>query len=121
VNVFLRGILASIPAGVAVLGRALDVQAWNHRCEDLWGLRADKVAGKRFVDLDIGLPVQALRAPIELALAGKDGESPVTLQATNRRGRDIHCTVTCMPLNAADAEVVGVIVMMDAQGDGVRG
>lgn len=45
-NVFLQSILASIMIGVIVVDREGRVLIWNHRAEDLWGLRADEVRGQ---------------------------------------------------------------------------
>ena len=69
--------------------------AWNHRAEDLWGLRADEVRGKNFLNLDIGLPIEQLRRPIRACLNGDAECSEATVEATNRRGkpsvpRDVH-------------------------------
>ena len=67
------------------------VRKWNHRAEDLWGLRADEVLRKNFLNLDIGLPVERLGHPIRACLAGEAEVLDVTLDATNRRGRPIRC------------------------------
>jgi two-component system, chemotaxis family, CheB/CheR fusion protein len=113
VNSYLESILASMRGGVVVLDRELLVQIWNHRAEDLWGLRADEVRGKHFMNLDIGLPVDQLRQPIRNCLAGEGANQQVTLSATNRRGRTIECIVTCAPLISAAGENRGVILLME--------
>ncbi len=56
VNAYLEAILTSLRGGVVVLDRELLVRIWNRQSEELWGLRADEVRGKNFLNLDIGLP-----------------------------------------------------------------
>ena len=58
-NAFLEAILTSLRAGVAVVDRDLQVQVWNQRAEDLWGLRRDEAVGQHFLNLDIGLPTDS--------------------------------------------------------------
>ena len=113
VNAFLESILTSIRRGVVVLDRDFEVQVWNSHAEDLWGLRADEVMGRSFLNLDIGLPVERLKQPIRKAMLAGDGAVEVSLDATNRRGRPITCTVTLGPLTGGDKEIRGVILLMD--------
>jgi two-component system CheB/CheR fusion protein len=112
VNTFLESILASFRGGVVVLDRDLVVLVWNHKAEDLWGLRAEEVRERHFLNLDIGLPVSELRHTIKACLAGEE-TSEVVLDAVNRRGRPIRCQVTCTPLLAPGKEVRGVIMLME--------
>ena len=63
VNDFLETILTSLGIGVAVLDRQQRVQVWNHRAEDLWGLREDEAVEHHFLSLDIGLPAEPLAGP----------------------------------------------------------
>jgi two-component system, chemotaxis family, CheB/CheR fusion protein len=113
VNAFLETILASMGLAVAVLDARQTVRVWNRHAEDLWGLRVDEAAEQHFLGLDIGLPVDQLRASIRAALQGADGRSEVTLEATNRRGRSISCVVTTLPLVVGADEVTGVILLME--------
>jgi two-component system CheB/CheR fusion protein len=115
-NAFLSSILANLRAGVAVIDREMDVLIWNERSEDLWGLRADEVRGHNFLKLDIGLPVAQLRPAIRAILAAESRFQQVTLDATNRRGRKVRCTVTCTPLDgAAGTPMRGTILVMEAK------
>jgi two-component system CheB/CheR fusion protein len=91
------------------------VLVWNHRAEDLWGLRADEVRDRHFLNLDIGLPVGQLRQPIKDCLAG-DGGAGVAIEAINRRGKPIRCRVTCTPLFGPGKEARGVILLMEEVG-----
>jgi two-component system CheB/CheR fusion protein len=109
VNVYLEVILASLRDAVVVVDRGLHVKLWNEQAEDLWGLRPEEVRGKALLDLDIGLPVQELRQPLEAALNG-GGEREVDLEAVNRRGKRVQCRVRCSPLKGKG--VHGVILLM---------
>jgi two-component system CheB/CheR fusion protein len=113
VNAFLESILAGFRGGVVVVDRNLVVLVWNHKAENLWGLRADEVKDRSFLNLDIGLPVGELRQPIWNCLAGKDGPPQVTVGAVNRRGKPIRCQVTCTPLAGPGKEAHGVILLME--------
>lgn len=111
VNSFLKSILASLDSGVVVLDRDLRVAVWNHKAEDLWGLRFDETDGARFLNLDIGLPVRDLRQIVRAGLTEKVSHE-MTLTATNRRGRAISCQVTCTPLMDGEKGNLGVILLM---------
>jgi two-component system CheB/CheR fusion protein len=114
VNAFLESILGSFHAGVVVVDAELRVQAWNDRAADMWGLRADEVDGHHLLNLDIGLPVAALRDPIRACLAGEQpGE--LLLDATDRRGRAITCAVTFAPLWGTHEDTKGAIVLMEGK------
>jgi two-component system CheB/CheR fusion protein len=89
------------------------VLVWNQQATDLWGLRPAEAQGCHFLNLDIGLPVEKLREPIRACLSG-EARIQVVLDATNRRGRAIKCTVTCSPLDTAGtAAPRGAILLME--------
>jgi two-component system CheB/CheR fusion protein len=116
VNLFLGTILGSLRVGVIVINRDHAIQSWNHRAEDLWGLRSDEVEGQRLFDLDIGLPVAELRDAVRGCLTGKDDYREIITAALNRRGRSIVCRVICTPLmDGADRQGV-VLLMEEAEG-----
>ena len=111
-NAFLGSILGSLRDGVVVVDKDLLVRAWNNRAEDLWGVRADEVQGKNFMNLDIGLPLDELRHSIRACLSGEIPYQELMLDATNRRGRAIKCRVICTPMTSRDA-ITGVILVME--------
>lgn len=113
VNAFLETIMTSMGVGVALIGRQLEIKAWNTRAEDLWGLRAAEVAGLNLLSLDIGLPVERLKTPVRAALAGQRESGRVELEATTRRGRAIVCAVTVLPLRLGTGEIAGAIILME--------
>jgi len=114
-NSFFESILAGVRSGVVVVDRELHVLAWNHRAEDFWGLRSDEVRGQNFLNLDIGLPVERLRASLRACIAGESDAAEMLLAATNRRGRAISCKVTVSPLIGGGKDVRGAILLMDEQ------
>jgi two-component system CheB/CheR fusion protein len=116
-NSLLRTILGGLRAGVAVVDRDLNVVLWNDRAEDLWGLRADEIQGRHFLNLDIGLPVEQLRTAIRACVAGDAPQERIVLDARDRRGRSFRCAVTCSPLADHNREIRGAIVLMDSHNE----
>jgi two-component system CheB/CheR fusion protein len=114
-NGFLESVLTGVRSGVAVLDRELHVIAWNHRAEDLWGLRPDEVRNQNFLNLDIGLPADQLRPGIRACLTGESDHTETVLAATNRRGKPISCKITGTPLLGSNRERRGVILLMEEQ------
>ncbi|PSF37848.1 chemotaxis protein CheR [Aphanothece hegewaldii CCALA 016] len=116
VNTFLSSILGSMRGGVVVIDRDLRILIWNDKAEDLWGLRADEVQGKYFLNLDIGLPVDPILQPIRNCLASLSYEpEEVILNAINRRGKAIKCRVTFTPLVDNRQTIQGAILLMEEQ------
>src|SRR5205085_12473598 len=111
-NTFLESILACFHGGVIVVNRNMEVLVWNHRAEDLWGLRNGEVRDRHFLNLDIGLPVEKLRQPIRACLAG-EGSPEVDVDAVNRRGKHIRCRISCTPLFGPGREIRGTILLME--------
>jgi two-component system CheB/CheR fusion protein len=113
-NEFLRAVFASLRGGVAVVDQQLRVKVWNHRAEDLWGVRSEEAIDKRVTDLDIGLPVEKVKPLITNTFKGNGDSSQVTLAATNRRGKSIDVRITVTPLiEPEQKQTQGVILMME--------
>ncbi|HET8633880.1 MAG TPA: CheR family methyltransferase [Gemmatimonadales bacterium] len=112
-NAFLESVLGSLSGGVAVVDREMRILGWNGHSEEMWGLRGDEVRGEHLLNLDIGLPLDQLRAPIRACLTDEESRATVTVDAINRRGRPFKCHVTCSPLSGGDHEVRGVILLME--------
>jgi two-component system CheB/CheR fusion protein len=113
VNAYMSSILTSLRVGVVVLDREARVRVWNHKAEDLWGLRRDEAEGQRLPALDIGLPVHQLVAGVHAVLDGGSAGEPVVLDCTNRRGRAIRCRVSCVPLMGAGGDLRGAVLLME--------
>ncbi len=114
-NVFLGGILRSVPLAVIVLDEQLQVELWNDVAADLWGLRADEVNGKHFFGLDIGLPVEQLKQPIAALMRHGDQRVDAQIDAMNRRGRQIRLHVQCVSIGSG-GQGKGVIILMQELG-----
>ena len=112
-NVFLETILTSMGMGVAVLDRDQHIRVWNAHAEELWGARAGEVRGHHILSLDIGLPLDRLRAGMRGALAGGQPRIEELVTATNRRGRAIRCRVTILPLSTDGQPPSGSILLME--------
>jgi two-component system, chemotaxis family, CheB/CheR fusion protein len=113
-NSFLESILTSLRGAVVMLDRDLQIHKWNHRAEDMWGLRAEEVLHRNFLNLDIGLPVEQLKPPVKACLSQEAEFLEVTLDSTNRRGKRITVKVTCTQLRHRDGgEPTGVILVME--------
>jgi two-component system CheB/CheR fusion protein len=113
-NAFLECVFTSLKGGVVVVNHDFQVQIWNQKAQDLWGLRSEEAVGQNFLNLDIGLPVEQLRRPIRDSLTLSEGNAvEVMLDAVNRKGRNITCRVTCTPLMSSDHKAQGVIVIME--------
>jgi two-component system CheB/CheR fusion protein len=110
---FLESILASLHTVAVVIDPNFNILMWNAAANELWGLRDDEVQGRSFLLLDIGLPVEQLRAPIRSVLSGRSAFQGVVLKATNRRGKAIQCRITCTPLVGAEQDTQGVILLME--------
>jgi two-component system CheB/CheR fusion protein len=112
-NAFLKSVLASLRSGAIVINENLNILVWNHRAEDLWGLREDETKGQSLLTLDIGLPVHQLRPILRACLSGEADHKEILLDATNRRGKPIKCRIACTPLLAPDNHRHGAILLMD--------
>ena len=113
VNTFMEQIMANLQLGVAVLDKDLRVQLWNKRAVDLWGVQAHETIGQPLLGLDIGLPLAELANPIEKCLNGGDGFQELTVQATNRRGKNFTCRVQCTAMGVLGG-APSVILLMEA-------
>ena len=97
-----------------MVDRDLRVHKWSHRAEDMWGLRSDEVLQKNFLNLDSGLPVDKLKAPVRACLTEEQDKDFVelTLDAVNRRGKPIRIRVTCTPLTGRTGEPPRAVILV---------
>jgi two-component system, chemotaxis family, CheB/CheR fusion protein len=117
VNSFLDTILSTIGLAVAVVDRNQRVQIWNGKARELWGVTPEEAEDEHLLSLDIGLPLDKLRAQLGATLGGESQREEVVLDATNRRGKPFQCRVTFIPLGGGgDGNIPGVIMMMEAVG-----
>ncbi|MCG5431031.1 PAS domain S-box protein [Mycobacterium sp. MYCO198283] len=110
---FVDALSNSVHFGMIVVDRAMRVQLWNRRCEDLWGLRASEAVGRMLADLDIGLPLDDVRPLIGNAFVDPHGLGTAEVDAVNRRGRTIRVAVTCNGFGPTDGAVDGALLFID--------
>ena len=113
VNAFLEAILTTLRGGVIVLNRDLQVQIWNNKSQDLWGVRAEEAQGQPFLSLDIGLPIDQLLPAVRACLLDRSAPQELTVPARNRRGQAIECKVIITPLTGVEDAVHGVILLVE--------
>ena len=111
VNAFLETVLTSLKTGVVVVDADQRVQVWNEQVEGMWGLRASEAEGQHLMSLEIGLPVEKLKAPIRAVLSDDGGRQVLELEAVNRLGKQVICRVTAMPLAVAGGAPGAVLLM----------
>jgi len=114
---FLEGVLTSVAAAVIVLNDNLIVRSWNFGAQDMWGLRPDETVDRPFFDLEFGLPTSQMRAFVEKCLKTGERSERLELDAVNRVGRGIACSVDCSPLNGRVHEGV-VLLIEELSGEG---
>ncbi len=112
-NAFLGTVLTTLRAAVVVINQELKIMVWTRRAEDLWGIRGDEAVGQHFLNLDIGLPTEALRPVLRQALAGTDEPAVLSVAAVNRRGRPVTVRVVCSSLRGADSTITGAVLVME--------
>jgi two-component system CheB/CheR fusion protein len=99
--------------GIVVVDHDLKVLLWNSWAENLWGLRAREAQGQSLLDLDIGLPVEQLRAPTQAFLEGETDHQEILVDATNRRGKGVRCHVTFTPCLDPNGGRHGLVLLME--------
>ncbi len=97
---------------MVVVDRERQVQVWNASSHELWGLRSDEVEGRQLLSLDVNLPLDELRDPIDAALGSEGQSSELTVEAVNRRGKTFSCWVRVLPLRDGGDQPYGAILLM---------
>jgi two-component system CheB/CheR fusion protein len=100
---------------MVVVDREMRVTLWNHRCEELWGLRAEETEGTLVSSLDIGLPMEPIKPLIGNAFVDPDTTAEAVVNAVNRRGKETRVRVTCTGFRADNGGVNGALLMMEVQ------
>jgi two-component system, chemotaxis family, CheB/CheR fusion protein len=107
---YLEGVLSSVAAGVVVVDAELTVRSWNRGAAELWGLRPDETQGQAFFSLDFGLPTDSMRSMVQECRETGRRAGPIELEAVNRIGRTITCSVSCAPLDGSHG---GLVLLME--------
>ena len=105
-------ILRSTNAGIIVVDRDQKVRSWNRGSESGWGLREEEAIGHPLGELDIGLPVAQLVAPVQAVIdGGQSGD--IQINAVDRRGRPVHCRVRITSLVYPDKSSRGAVLVIE--------
>jgi two-component system CheB/CheR fusion protein len=110
---FSDALVNSVDAGLAVVDREMRVVVWNAAAEELWGVRADEVAGAALTELDIGLPLDDIKPMIGNAFVDPQSAVAATVEAVNRRGRSVRLRVVCTAFVSATSAVTGAMLRME--------
>jgi two-component system CheB/CheR fusion protein len=110
---FLESIMDGLHVAAIVIDANFTILMWNPEARAQWGLSTDEVEGRSLFTLDIGLPIEQLRAPVRAILNRNSPYEEIVMEATNRRGRTIQCRITCAPLIGFDANIQGVILLIE--------
>ncbi len=111
-NIHLNGILGSLDSAVVLVDTELRILYWNRAAEELWGLRAGEVRDQALLDLDIGLPLDQVEPAVHAVMAGTRDNQLLSVDAINRRGRNIHCHIRASALRDAADRVIGAVLLM---------
>ncbi len=117
-NAFLQGIVEGLETALVVTDGDLRVVLWNGGAERLTGLRGFEAEGRPLLELELGLPVTALRGVLrEVLVLGQDrGEIEATVR--NRFGSRHLRRLRVHPLHRGSDGVSGaVITIVDDTGD----
>jgi two-component system CheB/CheR fusion protein len=115
-KLFQDSLIDSVQMGMVVVDREMKVILWNRGCEELWGLRAGEATGSDLTNLDIGLPLDAVRPLIGNAFVGPESSGEVVVEAVNRRGRPATVRITCTSFRSAEGTVGGALLLMEVVG-----
>ena len=116
-NAFLVSVLDGLWTGVVVVDEEMQIERWNDRAAELWGLREDEVVGQHLMNLDIGLEVETLHKAIRRVLSGEVDCEQKTMDAVNRRGQAIRCRIRIQPRTDAQDNLCGAILLMEDVGE----
>ncbi|MFL5384693.1 MAG: CheR family methyltransferase [Longimicrobiaceae bacterium] len=117
VNAYVGSILTSVRVAVVVVDPDSTIRVWSRRAEDFWGLRADEAVGQPLQNLQIGLPVERLKAAVRACVDGRTDAEEVVVEAVNRLGRAMLCRVSVAPFRGGGSEVNGAVLVMEEQRD----
>jgi PAS domain S-box-containing protein len=106
---FAETIIASAGEGLIVYDRELRYVVWNPVMEQLTGLAAADVLGKRAPDVVPGVMAAGVRESLDRALAGESPPSREFEFVMPQTGRQGWVVDTCRPHRNAEGEVVGVV------------
>jgi two-component system CheB/CheR fusion protein len=106
-----RKVMDHFEGAIVVLNGRLLITEWNLRATDLWGLREEEVLGEPFFGLDFGLPLERLQDPVRACRTPGASAVTVEVDAVDRLGASITCTVSVFPITGSDD--ISVLLIME--------
>lgn len=109
-NSFLHSVLSSMNAAVIALDTGFKILIWNQIAQELWGLTAEEVVGESIWGLDFGLPISSIKEKLVTFLHDVGSIMEFHVEALNRRGKDIECTIVVTRLSRANKTNRGLLL-----------
>lgn len=106
---FLHSVVSSMRSAVICVDDDLNITVWNDHAEDMWGVRSDEAVGHKLQGLDIGLHLQ----DTQIRSSSSGQRNHFVIQALNRRGKEIDCEVWINPMQAAEQEFRGFVIVVE--------
>jgi two-component system CheB/CheR fusion protein len=110
---FFDSLVNSVHAALIVVDREMHVVVWNRAAEELWGMRADEVAGAALNQLDIGLPMEDVKPMIGNAFVNPETPGAAAFEVINRRGRTVQLKVVCTAFRSATTAITGALLLLE--------
>jgi two-component system, chemotaxis family, CheB/CheR fusion protein len=79
----------------------------------MWGLRTEEAVGRTFNELDIGIPVATLKPLIGNAFVDSEATGEISVDAVNRRGRNVTVRVTVSSFSGNADSISGALLLME--------
>ncbi|MBC8000925.1 MAG: PAS domain S-box protein, partial [Leptolyngbya sp.] len=114
-NLFLHSILSSMTSIVVATNASFEIIAWNYRAQDVWGISEKEAIGCSLWDLDTGLPVHLLKAPLNKFKESAESTITIEIDGTSRRGKPVSAAVKVTRLSKLNGYGDGYLLMMDNQ------
>jgi PAS domain S-box-containing protein len=109
---FNRTIIQSARQGIVVYDRDMKYLVFNPFMEELYGLSADQVLGKRASDIFPHLREQDVQDAIQRALSGETLGTPDKYFTISKTGKSGWTRAVYSPHRDAQGEIIGVVVLI---------
>ncbi len=100
-RVVLESIIGSIDRSIIAIDARGIVVVWSSLATATWGIQPHEANGRRFADLEFGLPTDELRVAIAAVDTGGSPEVTVEHGAINRLGQSVTTSTVVRPLGNA--------------------
>lgn len=117
---FNEEIISSAGEGIAVCDREMRYLVWNSFMEELTGMPADKVLGRKAADIFPHLQQEGVIERFQRALKGETVRSPDISYHVPQTGHSGWVMSTYGPYHSPDGEIIGVIGIISDISDRIR-